>query len=718
MSTKRKKFSDLTSKQKRARVQRINCRRGSPNTSDTEESSGESTCHNDSFITNELRPVVLNRGNDGAEEVSVRLDEQRQFEPNENVPDVHEEIVINNVEGNENEIVNPVLNLAVEGRRVLKNYCLDAGLNHVQQKKLLKTLRNRPFYMHYLPNDSRTLQSTPSIVVRNVILKTAGGEYLHLGFKHLLENKLLSLPNNVLPEFLEVDISTDGGQLYRSGGLQFWPLQFRVVNIKVFKPMIAGVYVGKKKPSNSFDLFEQLVAEFMEVFDNGGLRIRNRTIPLHIRCFIGDAPARSFVLNHKGHSSANPCSKCKVVGYRCTVPGFESTMVFPGVRHERRTDEEYRAMLDDDHHKGPSPLSPFIGLVSRVPFEGMHLVYLGVLKRKLEALLHGKFGQRRLNGRKVTIIDSRLHLLEDYCPSEFNRKLGPLSQFNQYKATQYRQLLLYGAPAVLRNILNEEQYANMMLLHSIIRFLSFEHQSPEVLDFCQVAVKTYVSICEDLYGQQFISYNIHALLHVVDDVRELGPLDSFSAFCYENNMPSVRKLSTARPRGALEQLHNRIKERSSLVDPGNDVEGIITSGKHVQGPLFENFTAKNCEQFKTIRIGTTILSKSLRDCCCMLRNSDICIIRNILRFDDNIVLLVNKFRDKSSIFNVGYSSDAVGVYLCRQLSETLSKMPLREVRRKCYFMPKWSSVEGEEENVVQNQYVCVTFITPVEFPRL
>lgn len=747
MSAKAKKFSNLSKRQKQKRIAVIHSRlRITRPVSPIPENSEDSSSDDGSLIVRALEQAPLDYNDDSFTDDDVEMEElegeflgeereRRECEPDnaanidgveeeeEIVPNVNDDVGVINEENRivnveENEILNLPIDVGEEAQRKLKNTFLNAKLNYSQQNQILETLRRAPFFLHYLPKDSRTLQNTPTIVVRNIIQNFEGGDYLHLGFEEHLTKRLMSLPENLLPEFILVDISTDGGQLFRSGRLQYWPIQFRIVNIRHLKPMIAGVFCGESKPLNVFEFFQHLIAEIQSIWDNDGITIRNLQLSLRIRCFIADAPARAFALNHKGHASAHPCSKCKVVGHRCTTPGFESTMVFPGIGHERRTDDEYRAMLDEDHHKGPSPLSPVTGLVSRVPFEAMHLVYLGVEKRKLEALVLGKFGRRRLNVRKVNILDSRIALLQQFCPSDFNRKLGPLSYFNQYKATQYRQLLLYAAPAVFRDVIDQNCYQHMMLLHCIIRFLSFENQYAEILDFCQAAIESYVTLCEQLYGQQFISYNVHGILHIVDDVRELGPLESFSAFCYENNMPSVRNLSTERPRGPLEQLYKNMKIRCDLTEPVKDVATIIPSGKHVDGPLCGDFNNDNCEQFQIVKIDETILSKFLKDCCCILRNSEICIIMNIIRVHGNVTLIVKQFLEKDSLYNVGYSSEAVGVYLCRRLPNTLFAVPLLELDKKCYLMPKWSSVEGQEELVVANEFICVTFITPIVFPPL
>ena len=249
--------------------------------------------------------------------------------------------------------------------------------------------------------------------------------------------KLESLPVNKLPASILIDFSTDGAKVDK-GSHQFWPHQYRIFNIADKRPIIAGIFQGKHKPSNVFEFYEQFVGEISEVLQEGGIVIRNRRIPLILRCFIAEAPARAFVLNHYSHNSSNACSKCKVEGIRCTVPGFGGTMIFPGIRHELRTDENDQNLVDDDHHKGRSPLAGFLGLVTRVPFEAMHCVWLGNPKKILDAHVGGKFGFRRLNERKLDIMNSRmLLLLQCYCPSEFNRRSQEITNYHHLKPLNF-----------------------------------------------------------------------------------------------------------------------------------------------------------------------------------------------------------------------------------------------------------------------------------------
>ena len=226
------------------------------------------------------------------------------------------------------------------------------------------------------------------------------------------------------------------------------------------------------------------VTEVEELIEEGGINVGGRLLPLHVRCFIADAPAWAFILNHYSYNAPHACSKCKVEGHYSVVPNFERTRVFTDVENRHRTDEEYLALSDEDHHKGPSPLGRIMELVSKVPFEVMHLVYIGVFKRLLEAQIKGSFGFRRLNGRKLNILDSRLLILNHYCPSEFNRRPSELSLFHVYKATSFRQLLLYTCPVVFIDVFPSPYYLHFVLLHLIMRILSNDNLKDNNIAFC------------------------------------------------------------------------------------------------------------------------------------------------------------------------------------------------------------------------------------------
>lgn len=214
------------------------------------------------------------------------------------------------------------------------------------------------------------------------------------------------------------------------------------------------------------------MAEIREIRQEGGIRIRDQLLPVNFVCFIADAPARAFAINHYGYNSGFPCSKCKVEGKR-----VDGIIAFKSTKNIERTDDEYKVANADDHHKGRSPLTEVLGLVTRVPFEIMHLVYLGVTKKNFAAKIEGKYGEQKLSVRQINIMNSRMEQLADYCPSEFNRRPRKISFYGSYKATECRQVLLYTSPAVLQHVFKENYFSHFMILHFSMRLHNSEETS-------------------------------------------------------------------------------------------------------------------------------------------------------------------------------------------------------------------------------------------------
>lgn len=144
-------------------------------------------------------------------------------------------------------------------------------------------------------------------------------------------------------------------------------------------------------------------------------------MPVRVRCFVTDTPARAFVVSSRYHGHRKCCHKCDQ-----TTVG-RNIAPTPG---EPRTDDTFRARkhLDNhsDRHKNSlSVLERYgFGMVSMFPLDVMHLVDLGVGKLIVSSLMKGEcIGALR---RRASVPERVPYhgKLSEFTPSEFSRRPG------------------------------------------------------------------------------------------------------------------------------------------------------------------------------------------------------------------------------------------------------------------------------------------------------
>ena len=207
-------------------------------------------------------------------------------------------------------------------------------------------------------------------------------------------------------------------------------------------------------------------------------------------------------------------------------------------------------------HKSPLQVLP-IGMVTQFPIDYMHCVCLGVMRKLLRAWVCSSF--KCLKPSNVNRISERLNSLKNEVPKDFCRKPRDLKELDRWKATEFRQFLLYTGPVVLQNILPSENYKNFLKLHIALRILLNQSTDRSLIGMAGKLLDEFVSQCITLYGNQFLSYNIHALTHLAAEYVYFGSLDNVSAFPYESYLYHLKSLLRT-PNKPLQQVARRILE--------------------------------------------------------------------------------------------------------------------------------------------------------------
>lgn len=68
-----------------------------------------------------------------------------------------------------------------------------------------------------------------------------------------------------------------------------------------------------------------------------------------------------------------------------------------------------------------------------------------------------------------------------------------------------------------------------------------------------------------LYGEHYVSHNVHNLLHICDDVKRFDPLYMFDAFPFENYMQVLKKFVRKGDK-PIEQIVRRIYEQDNILN--------------------------------------------------------------------------------------------------------------------------------------------------------
>jgi hypothetical protein len=307
----------------------------------------------------------------------------------------------------------------------LADWAIQNSITHAALSSLLAILHP---YHDRLPQDARTLLKTPrNYEIRNLLNNE--GQYYHFGIEHGISLCLGQMANPDSLGTLSVQFNVDGLPLFKSSSTEFWPI-LGLIKDSCAKPFVIGLYFGKGKPVDVSDFLKDFLNELQHLLSNG-FKYQNTVIKVVVDCFICDAPARAYLKNSKSHCAYFGCDKCKQEGEY-----VHGRMTFPELSASLRTDAEFLAMSDEEHHRGTTPLSQVpLRLVTDFVLDYMHSVCLGVVRRTINFWLKGPVGTGiRLQSRSVQLLSDRLKSLANAIPREFGRRPRSLSEVDRWKA--------------------------------------------------------------------------------------------------------------------------------------------------------------------------------------------------------------------------------------------------------------------------------------------
>ena len=361
---------------------------------------------------------------------------------------------------------------------------------------------------------------------------------------------------------LKLSLNIDGVPLFKSSNISAWPILCCIDNLSPEIVFPIAFVIGKSKPSN-LDFLVETIDDLNKGFSEG-LQFEGIQFKISLTCIICDAPARAMVKNHKQYSGYFGCDRCTQRGL------YVGRMTFPLVDNvPPRTDDAFRKQDQEGHHKGETPLLKLenLDIINDFPLDYMHLVCLGVIKRLILIWMRGPRREGRLSAGQIGQVSSSLIELRRFIPRNFARKPRGLDELDRWKATEFRQFLLYTGQFVMKSVLPDEHYKHFMTLSTAVCLLVGPALAAKHAEYAHQLIKYFVKRGATLYGPEFMVYNVHGLIHLADDASRFSGLDNCAAWKFENYMQQLkRKVRTGK--NPAVQLVKRTIENSSLPNVG------------------------------------------------------------------------------------------------------------------------------------------------------
>ncbi|XP_029670053.1 uncharacterized protein LOC115239595, partial [Formica exsecta] len=316
-------------------------------------------------------------------------------------------------------------------------------------------------------------------------------------------------------------------------------------------------------------------------------------------------------------------------------------MVFLDENASLRTDSNFRTRENEEHHICISPFENLaVDMINNFPLDYMHLICLGVMKKMLNLWVKGH-QMSRLRAAQIQELSRDIIELREYIPIEFARRPRGINELDRWKATEYRIFLLYLGPIILDKYLNADYFQHFCVLHTAIRILCHPEDCFRNNLYANQLLLYFVKMFKILYGNDNLVYNIHNLIHLSEDVKRYGSLDTLDAFPFENYLKKLKQM-LRKSEKPLSQLNNRINENARFA---TNSQNIISNAPLLLKPNIKHLPLGCVNSHKQIKFKNCMLTTKSANNCCYLKDGSVFCIEYIGFKDEYPVILGKKCID-------------------------------------------------------------------------
>lgn len=335
-------------------------------------------------------------------------------------------------------------------------------------------------------------------------------------------------------EYITFNFNTDGAPKFKSSKYSIWPIYLMINEIPIQERMnnliTCGMWFGKSKPEMTS--FLKPFSEKMKELSTTGINCTLKDKQCNIKAFplvaVVDSVARAPMQGIKQFNGKYGCNWCLHTGGGKKYPLCKE----PPERRNHQKHLEYLKQVcseDTDDIFGVMYGTPLLLLESFDIIDGFVVDYLHCYLAGV-----GKQIAQELISLIPNILEADKILKNIKVPVHIGRLPKSLSELGDWKAREWENFILYYSIPLFEALLPDKnlvQYWSLLtislhvLLKEDISTKELNDVNSKLLNFC---IKTQKDFSDDA-----MTYNIHQLLHIVESVKNWGPLWTHSTFSFE-----------------------------------------------------------------------------------------------------------------------------------------------------------------------------------------
>jgi hypothetical protein len=310
--------------------------------------------------------------------------------------------------------------------------------------------------------------------------------------------------------------------------------------------LVLGLWFGGHP---SIEVFFKPLIEELNALNNKTLVIQYGDEILNVKVVVllctADTLGKDLLQKKKQFNGYGACSYCFHPGWSVRQPNAKAQVRYKHIeglekrQHSTSVSFMRQAQITNEIVNGFKGISPLIGIphfniIDSCPIDYMHSNLLGNVRQLVSLWFDSKnHGRDFYIGLSIKRVDQKLLNIKP--TSNISRKPRPLSDWSYWKANEWRNWLLYYAIPCLHRILPARYLKHFALLSQSIYILLKVEITANEMTAVDADLSLFVEQFEEYYGVNNMYYNIHLISHLVECVRNCGPLWAHSNFEFEDN---------------------------------------------------------------------------------------------------------------------------------------------------------------------------------------